>query len=320
MGKKVDETDMKIIAYLGLDARLSSKKIGEKIGLSTKTVSSRIKNLEKNGVILTYIVMCDCYNFGYKHYIVDLKLKNDTKEIRKEITNYLTFSPNTWWVSEAIGHRDLTIVFYTKKYDGFFDLWMDLKKKFQRYIQDSEISPVFGHDCSLIMPTKKLLKERKVFKYGNAPPYKLSKEESEILTLLVQKGRMHLSDIAKQIKVPLTSVKYKIDRLKKKGIILGSTVVFDWIKLGFELYLLDFYLNSMDRVEDIEKMIIDQENSWHLLKATGRADIRCTIFSKDQVELDQIINQIKDSFPGQIRKVGTSQFKAIFKAMPYAVK
>ena len=49
-----DKTDREILALLQVDARLSYRDIAKRLGVSHTKVSSRIRELEKNGVIIGY--------------------------------------------------------------------------------------------------------------------------------------------------------------------------------------------------------------------------------------------------------------------------
>jgi len=51
MGVKIDSIDKEILRMLQDDARISFKKIAEKIGVSEATIFVRVKKLRKNGVI-----------------------------------------------------------------------------------------------------------------------------------------------------------------------------------------------------------------------------------------------------------------------------
>ena len=50
----LDETDEKILRNLLFDARLSARQLALKLGLSTVTVLTRIKKLEKQNIIKGY--------------------------------------------------------------------------------------------------------------------------------------------------------------------------------------------------------------------------------------------------------------------------
>lgn len=56
---KLDEIDAKILKHLQQDARLSFREIAKSVGVSTPTVSSRIKALEEQGVIRGYFAVVD---------------------------------------------------------------------------------------------------------------------------------------------------------------------------------------------------------------------------------------------------------------------
>jgi len=55
----LDDTDRKIIELLKEDARLSVRKIADKLGLSPAAVSKRLNKLRKRGIIKKYTVILD---------------------------------------------------------------------------------------------------------------------------------------------------------------------------------------------------------------------------------------------------------------------
>lgn len=55
----MDPTDLKILALLEKDARMSNQAIGEAVGLTSSSVFERVKKLEKKGVIRGYSAVVD---------------------------------------------------------------------------------------------------------------------------------------------------------------------------------------------------------------------------------------------------------------------
>ncbi|HTO37441.1 MAG TPA: Lrp/AsnC family transcriptional regulator [Brumimicrobium sp.] len=55
----IDEIDKLIIQLLKEDAKMSTKEIADKVGISKTPVYERIKKLEKNGIIEKYIAVID---------------------------------------------------------------------------------------------------------------------------------------------------------------------------------------------------------------------------------------------------------------------
>ncbi len=61
----MDETDVKILRSLVSDARLSSRQVSKKSGVSIGTVLTRMKKLEKEGIIRGYSAVVDHEKLGY---------------------------------------------------------------------------------------------------------------------------------------------------------------------------------------------------------------------------------------------------------------
>ena len=61
----MDETDVKILKSLVSDARLSSRQIAKKSGVSIGTVLTRMRRLEKEGVVRGYSAVVDHEKLGY---------------------------------------------------------------------------------------------------------------------------------------------------------------------------------------------------------------------------------------------------------------
>jgi DNA-binding Lrp family transcriptional regulator len=61
----LDETDVKILRSLVADARLSSRQVSKKSGVSIGTVLTRMKKLEKEGVVRGYSAVVNHEKLGY---------------------------------------------------------------------------------------------------------------------------------------------------------------------------------------------------------------------------------------------------------------
>lgn len=61
----LDETNLRLLAELQRDARLSIAELGRRVGLSSPAVAERLKRLESEGVITGYRVELDPRRLGY---------------------------------------------------------------------------------------------------------------------------------------------------------------------------------------------------------------------------------------------------------------
>jgi len=105
---KFDETDEKILKNLLVDARLSARQLALKLGMSTVTVLSRIKKLEKEKIILGYTAIIDHEKLGYSlTAIIEIVAKNDKiVEIEDQISKF----ENVCGVYDITGSTDTLII------------------------------------------------------------------------------------------------------------------------------------------------------------------------------------------------------------------
>ncbi len=104
----LDKTDEKILKNLMVDARLSARQMALKLGMSTVTVLSRIKKLEKEKIIRGYTAIIDHEKLGYSlTAIIEIVAKNDKiVDIEKEISKF----ENVCAVYDITGSTDTVVI------------------------------------------------------------------------------------------------------------------------------------------------------------------------------------------------------------------
>ena len=105
---KLDKTDEKILKNLMVDARLSARQLALKLEMSTVTVLSRIKKLEKEKIICGYTAVIDHEKLGYVlTAIIEIMAKNNKIE---EMENEVAKFENVCGVYDITGSTDTIIV------------------------------------------------------------------------------------------------------------------------------------------------------------------------------------------------------------------
>ncbi len=104
----MDEIDEKILKNLLVDARLSARQLSLKLGMSTVTILSRIKKLEKEKIIKGYATILNHEKLGYDlTAIIEIIAKKD-KII--EVENQLSSMENVCAVYDVTGSTDTLII------------------------------------------------------------------------------------------------------------------------------------------------------------------------------------------------------------------
>jgi len=114
----MDNLDEKILKNLLIDARLSARQLSLKLGISTVTVLSRIKKLEKAKIIKGYSARLDHEKLGFNltAVIEVVAKKNKLVEVEDEISSIenvcavydVTGSTDTLIIAKFRGREDLS--------------------------------------------------------------------------------------------------------------------------------------------------------------------------------------------------------------------
>ena len=124
-----DESDFKILKELAKNARLSTVEIAKRLGIPQTTVSNKIKNLEKNGIIMGYRAQIDLSKIDCVNYFLEIYL--NTNENFNEIESWANSNKNVVWLQKVIGTCDLEIEVEARDKNEFKKLLDELRSKFK---------------------------------------------------------------------------------------------------------------------------------------------------------------------------------------------
>lgn len=131
---EIDKIDYKLLNFLALKARAPLIKIVKELGISSQSVSYRIKNLIKNGIIQAFRVAFDLQKLQLIRYKVNIFLKEHDKRI--DIVKYIETLPNLLYYSISIGLCDLEFEIIAKNTDYIIDIMEKVEKKFPKSIRN----------------------------------------------------------------------------------------------------------------------------------------------------------------------------------------
>ncbi len=104
----LDETDVKILKTLISDARLSSRQISKEAGVSIGTVLTRIRKMEKSGVLRGYSAVMDHEKLGYMlTALIEITV---SKGRLLEMENEIARMPNVCAVYDVTGLTDAFVI------------------------------------------------------------------------------------------------------------------------------------------------------------------------------------------------------------------
>jgi DNA-binding Lrp family transcriptional regulator len=121
----MDELDKKILRELQVDSRSSFTTIAHRIGVSTATVSDRVKRLMEKGIICGYTAILNTSELGMVTLITKIKIRPgySVEEVGKEIAkldescciHHVTGDFDLLVISKCVGHEKCGAVIEKKK-------------------------------------------------------------------------------------------------------------------------------------------------------------------------------------------------------------
>ncbi len=146
----IDNKDLRILVALSKNARISLIDLSQKVKLTAESVSYRIKQLEKKGIIQGYRAMIDVSKMGYEFYKAEIRLTSYDK--MNDILNYCHMHPNIYQVDKTIGGETLEMEFHVKSLKEMLLLIEDFENRFPEIIEKFDYITVLSEEKTVYMP------------------------------------------------------------------------------------------------------------------------------------------------------------------------
>ncbi|PIN75009.1 hypothetical protein COV18_04590 [Candidatus Woesearchaeota archaeon CG10_big_fil_rev_8_21_14_0_10_37_12] len=132
--EKLDKIDLQLLELLYRSARCSLIELANKIKLTSKAVSYRIKQLEQKKIIVRYRAALNLDALGYHHYKVNVNL-----EKLEELTALNTFIKSNQYIVKSlrsIGGSDFEFNVECPGFNEFLNILTKMKEQFGESIRD----------------------------------------------------------------------------------------------------------------------------------------------------------------------------------------
>ena len=136
---KIDNLDLMILKSLAENARKQIIDIATELKQTVRIINYRIKQLEKNKVILGYKIAINHEKLGLKFFKTFIYLDNPKEERIKSLIRYLEQNKNTIHQSKVLGNWDLEPEFEVNSESEFNKILQEIKDQYSDIIKNIEI-------------------------------------------------------------------------------------------------------------------------------------------------------------------------------------
>ena len=305
---KLSIKERKLLKELDRNCRQPSSVIAKKIGVSRQVADYTIKRFEKEKIILSYYPIIDVRKLGNDYIRIFIKLHIRNPKIENALIKYALEKKEINWVVVNYGTWDFTFIVSAKNTSEFENVYDDLINNFGKYFSDKLVSIAFRlyhfmHNYLYPEPDNTAL----VLGPKNFSIMKTDKIDEKILELLSKDARTPLIEMAKILNINSNTIKYRLDNLEKKGVILGYSIKLNIKKLGYEHYKVFLYLENLDEMtfNQLFEYLKSNKNVIFITKAMGIADLEFEIVVENQTELFEFMDKFKNDFKGIVNNYKT---------------
>lgn len=313
-----DKKDRRILLELDRNARQSYGNIAKKVHLSKSSVMNRIKELEKQGVILNYITVIDNMRLGYVNYVIYFKFTSTTPEKEKEIVKFLHAHPRVWGLVTTSGYVDLVVVLATKTTKEYYEIWETLYEKIKPYvkvIRTALLIEYINFSRNYLLPSEEV-KKIEIFT-GSLADERVDDTDNALLKELSQNARISIVDLSKKVHLTPSAIVYRIRQLEKRGIIQAYRANINFRKLGYEYFKIMLTLNDFSIRKDLYTWVKSNKNVVYFDGFIGGYDFEFDMEIEGFSEFIKFIEDMKEGFGECIEDIFYFQALLFHKATYY---
>ncbi|HME87552.1 MAG TPA: Lrp/AsnC family transcriptional regulator, partial [Candidatus Nanoarchaeia archaeon] len=210
---------------------------------------------------------------------------------RKQIVDYLRSKQDVEVSAFLFSNWDIDLKIWARHPGQFYDFYNSFIDKFSEYIAEKDFSlitgvhylshaHIHGHRSDLFIGKQ----------YSQEIP---EEEDACILDALKKDARQDVVSLARNCKLALHIVRYRIKQLTKKGILKGVIPVIDTTKLGYNQYNVELILNQPSMRQSIVKHLKTLNPITRIYELIGRHDISFEAQFKSNDELDTFLEELR---------------------------
>jgi DNA-binding Lrp family transcriptional regulator len=297
---RLDKIDRKILWNLDYDSRISLSELSKQLRLSKQSTHYRINKLERAGVIKGYMSIIDVHKLGYMTYRVYLRYRNVTDVNEKEIISFFCKQSTVWVVSTA-GTFDLEVVYVARNFIHFNNMLKEAKEKYGKYFSKYHISMaavnyLYKRDYLLDKKREQFIP----YYYGREPiKTDLDSVDMKILKIICNNCRQSNKAVGDELGISYHTVKDRIIRMEKIGVIQCHRMFMDINKIGRKFFKAQLILNNP--TSEDEKQIYSYCSNLnfvaYLVEVVGEWQLEIETEVESQEEFMQFLRNLRNKFP-----------------------
>jgi len=122
---------------------------------------------------------------------------------------------------------------------------------------------------------------------------KIDELDLKIISHLQENGRIPVAELAKKLNQPENTVRYRIERLLKNGVIRRFTALVDPRALGLNVSAAMMFRVDPKKLDQLLEKLTSMKDVTNIYQLSGEWDLIAVVFAKDIQDLHERIEELR---------------------------
>ncbi len=314
---KLSKNQQSVLIAIALDARISIPALARKTGLREHAARSAQLFLLEHNLVRAYANI-NPGTLGFTDYGIFIR-HGLSSRIREKFLDFVREAPTIPWLVELTGHYQYSFALLARTPSEVDSFLLSISDTLGEGIPDKCLATRLHWD---LYPPRmhSTSKNHEHISYDCCCPVQtFSKEETRTLEVLARSPLEPISLLAKQLRIPESTCRYRLATLTAKGVLIGTHYDLNYRELGYEKYVVLVHERQPSR--SFREQFLSYCNSCkHItscLRTLAEWTFEVDIVIDAQVTLSEVRDEILHKFEADIDSIEILKYIATHKMKPY---
>ncbi len=316
------ESDGDLIAAIGFSGDESCKQIAETIGVREHVVRNSIDKLRDAGIIYPQTFI-NPFRLGVTEYQVFFVLENATEADIAKFVKTLQDNENVAWMWSLGGEFNFSIGIYARHSRDVYNVFDSIGRACPNMKYEKQISVTVAMNYFNAQYLSRNNSLRRSLRFPSTEStFKVDKNDHLILQFFMEHGYSNLSEAARKLGMPITTLNSRIKSLKENDVLLAFGYLVRYYTVPFHpfLFLLKLQKPSATFDEELFEFVKSLPNATFLMSNIGNWDYRLFAHIASPQDVIPFVQKFKDKFPDRFSKITPMPVLEILKKKRYPFK
>ncbi len=316
--EQLTQREREILAVCGLQADLPARVIAQRAGCSEQTVRMVLRGLLDRKLIEPRNYL-DVFQLGLSSYVLLFSLRSQDVSERRSIIDKLSALTGVAWFAEVGGDYEYVMNVCHGDIHRLISVLDRVGQDFGEVFSKKIVAQHFSYcDYSYGFLTN----ERNVIDYVGTSWYPARSVLDELdHSILRELAAYPLANkaVCKKLGLALTTLQYRIERLRRAGILKRAIFLINHSALGYSSALLLVYANASSKRlrEQLHDFCVHHPHVITLAQSVGSWDYEISALARSPEDLRNLRDDLTRQFSGQFAMISSLPLYRILKWNQY---